>query len=322
MWEKIYEKGVDAIKRRDYIKAVEHLAEAKTGFLITGNKEGENLAKRDLGRTYLYLNRYTDAKDIFVDIVNNTDDSEVKSYAMSRLGIISAEIGDYQAALDIYASLPDTVSNLINTAMLHYHIAFFDGKQYELDAAERILLELKSRITLSSEQKGRVFNILGMILQLRKDYGASKRYYEESIRLTEDNEIKARRINDLAGLYVETGKLLKAEDLLDEASLLISEKDALALAYNYKWRGMIAIEENDFEKAAGFYKKTANIVKEKGIFRQIAEILHALADKMRGDFHESSQIMAEAILYRRKSEEVMLTHEKIHDLLDSVFDVD
>lgn len=66
--------------------------------------------------------------------------------------------------------------------------------------------------------------------------------------------------NILAGIYLSTGEIAKANDIYEETlTIAIAGKDSIGMASSFEYKGVIKFFENDFMRAIEYYKKSLAI---------------------------------------------------------------
>jgi tetratricopeptide (TPR) repeat protein len=128
--------------------------------------------------------------------------------------------------------------------------------------------------------KSNIYAILGNIYFTTKDYQDSLENYKKALKLAEEIGYERRIMtvkNDMANVYIETGEVDKARDLLLSLKKKAQKENEFAMPQILLRLARVEFIENNLEKAKEYIEESINLSKQKGWKRDIAEGREALA---------------------------------------------
>lgn len=329
-----YGKGKKCFDEENWYKAIQYFAQAMVKAQFEKNIEQIELAQRDLARTYFRIPSYDDAYGHFEELLHNTNSENLKNYSITMMATIKTirakDVSEYREALEILEGLPHKENNLINKVFLLCYIAKYGNDLKAICDAEKTLEEL-NQLDLSPGRKCKLLQSKGMIYLIRKEFDFALQCFKSAVRQALNDTDKARFLNNIAETYLEIDDLDSAEKTLGEINhYLPNITDKTEKATYLKLYGILLRKRKKGEDAAGYLLEAANIFKEHGILRELAEIKAILADQSfsREGIHKSVgfyrgvELFSEHLFYEKEAEEVEIKDAKIACMCDTALGVD
>lgn len=216
----------------------------------------------------------------------------VKASSYRRLGFLTFERGDLDAATEYYTQARDSyriIDDRVGEADCHKGLGSVVLVQGNYDRAVKYLeqsLATYREVGASRNKRVLVLNNLGLIATRRGDLDRAEDYLERSIDIGRDTE----RHWSLAQAYSNRGMVARLRGDLDHAEdcyrrhLTISRDAGIAVltASGLLGRGWVALDRDNFDQAAGYIQRGLDIGRETESLRTKAlgcRLLGTLARK-------------------------------------------
>jgi len=252
--------------------AVGNYEKAITQYQYVVEEDVENqLAQFELGKLLLKVNRFDDAKPVFINLSNlNTTNPEFQFYlgeVNRHLDATDASLKQYKKAIDLDSTHLRSLFQLAK----HYTIKqerdnalkyILQGLDYyENDVS---LINLHALVLFNDSQFEKAIPLFERLLELGedKDYvyeklGISYRRNWEFKKAKEAYAILLKRDDTNSQTYFELASVYQKENKLDSAKIFIEKAMAVQkpiFANGYSQLAYIAREQKDFKKAFKFFK--------------------------------------------------------------------
>jgi len=244
--------------------------------------------------TNLKMGRMPEAVKSFQELINRTKDKLVRINALSQLGDLYQEMGEYQKAVDIYDSLLKDYQDSLYSDYAQYQLALTLLKMRNTDAAIIALQSLK----INFPQSKFISNLgyyLGLAYFNKGDYQASQEQLQGFVdSISKDNELRPQAMQLLGLVYRELKKFKESANIFEritkeysankevagsaEYDLAVSffylgnEKEGLKrlkiLSYNYPHT---KVAEDSLYYTADYYLKTKEYETARRYFQKIVE---------------------------------------------------
>jgi tetratricopeptide (TPR) repeat protein len=170
-------------------------------------------------------------------------------------------------------------------AQMYCSLSFIKLQKQEFNQARKYA---KRALSITKNMKGfkvekvksNIYAILGNIYFTTKDYQDSLENYKKALKLAEKIGYERRIMtvkNDMANVYIETGEVDKARDLLLSLKKKAQKENEFAMPQILLRLARVEFIENNLEKAKEYIEESINLSKQKGWKRDIAEGREALA---------------------------------------------
>ena len=171
----------------------------------------------------------------------------------------------------------------------------------------------------------RVYHNIGMVYYDLKQWDKATEAFEQCLSLIKEASImyqlQGLTFLNLSKVYIQTGKLPKAEKLLDKSMKLFQQlEDELSIAEAHVVYSFIAIEKGDFETAKELLVKSLSINEKHNFMEGIAEtyLAHGILCKRLNNiddalkyFQKSANIFKDLKLYG-KTEKALQELEQVY----------
>jgi len=221
-------------KQAKYKEALEAYEELSTR-LSWQEEFSDLLAKVYFGIawTNLKLGRMQEAVKGFQELINRSSDKFAKINALSQLGDVYQEMGEYQKAADIYDKLLKDYEDSFYSDYVQYQLALTLLKMRNIDAAIIAMRSLKSNYPQS-----RFISNLGYYLGLayfnKGDYMASLEQLQNFIdSISRDNELRPQAMQLLGLAYRELKNYKESANIFERITKEYSENKEVAASAEY-----------------------------------------------------------------------------------------
>lgn len=251
------QRGVLAVEAQKYDKALVEFQIALQLNTSVDNQKGIAINLLNLGRLYLLMERFDDAKTTFDKIVNiglGLNDKFILSESYASLGRYYYMTGNNK----------DAVDNMERAAAI-------DRKQGYHTIGNRL-------------------NIMGMAYKADNKHGEAENIFNDALQLNKGYDMEADIADSLRGLgdiWIEKGDYKKAGDFYENA-LAIDKKLGLSakISIDLSNLGTLSLRGNDTKKALGFFLRAYAVDSSRGndkrtlkLLDKIIAIYTALGDK-------------------------------------------
>ena len=319
-----YLKGKEYLEKERYNVAIEYLGIAAWLEEKEGNVEEAAIAKRDLARAHLMLNDLDAAYERFSDLILVTNNRSIIEFSIAMISVIYAKQGFYEKSLRMVSQLPETPRNLINKAILYFELHIHDNIPGALNKAEEIILKVDlNSPDMMSNRLLTIYNTYALIYHQKGEYEKAEAFFNKALELSTSKVFSGKIYNGMGELFLDSGNLEMAEKNLYKARNYLEGQDIVSEAWNAKYLGRLEREKKNFDAARLYLLKAAQIMKDKGLYKELAEICVLLSDSYLGvDQTLCAEYLAESIIFERKSKEVTIIDEKIYRIIDAFFNDD
>lgn len=204
-----------------------------------------------LATVYRYNRSYSDAKNVLLNGISNA-----KTFEM-----------DLHLA-DIYRNL-----SFIELQQKNY----IKARSY----AKKALSIVKYIKGFKADRaKANIYAVLGNIYFTTKEYGDALENYKKALETAKKIDYEERVVTlqgDIANVYIETGKLEKAEDILLSTKQKAQEVHEKAVPQIYLRLARIEYEKENLGESKELIERAIDISEKKGWKRDLAESREALA---------------------------------------------
>lgn len=227
-------KANSLYKQGKYKEALEAYEELSTR-LSWQEEFNDLLAKVYFGIawTNLKMGRMQEAIKGFQELINRTSDKLVKINALSQLGDVYQEMGEYQKAVDIYDNLLKDYQDSLNSDYAQYQLALTLLKMRNTEAAIIALQSLK----LNFPQSRFIPNLgyyLGLAYFNKGDYPESQEQLQGFIDgISRDNELRPQAMQLLGLVYRELKKFKESANIFERITKEYSENKEVAGSAEY-----------------------------------------------------------------------------------------
>ena len=317
-----YDEGLKLFNQGDYMEALEKFTRAQMA------KDNIEKATREIARCYFREERFLTAYKCFLEMVEADIMAE---YALSMIASIKAYEGEYEEAIRTLKKMPVTINNTINLATFYYLQYFHDRCELSLFESKKILDKLEPT-KLDKVFIWRVFLCQAMLHQAMGEYGTAERQYQLALDQSLDKHSRASILDELGSLYLELQDYEKAEQVLNEAELIVSGTNSVEDGLNKKWLGILHINLENAPEAKGYLDAASKILKDRRIFKELAAVNFYLSklhqstlnvgrnlEKQRA-LSKALTYYAEGVISERLAEEVKGDNEKITKFVTDVID--
>ncbi|AZR72493.1 hypothetical protein BBF96_03310 [Anoxybacter fermentans] len=323
-----YEEAKSHFDSENYEKAIELFSAMQVECEMRGDKEGAEIARRELGRSYFRLEKYGEAEEHFSQLFKNTRNDKIKDYCLTMIATIKATKDDYTNALKILDKITPTPINLINKVFILYYLKKYDGIDEAAHRALTIIDQLKE-FDLSNDLLSKFKQAAGLIYSIMGKRDKGLIYLKESLKYTNNNVEKSRIYNDIAEIYIEMDNFEEAEKaLLNAKKLMKSSSNKFTKATNLKLFGILNKKRKNFEIASKYLSEALVLMQEYDAVKHLAEIKFYLADvkfskiktnKMY-EIYQGAEIYAEGVSNEKRLEGVNIKNAQIVDSIDGSTD--
>jgi len=172
----------------------------------------------------------------------------------------------------------------------------------------RLLLEsiLKNIQEISKPVLGKILLRAGGLSRLQGDTEIAKKFYEESLELSREQDNKQRIIeclNDLGIIENNQGNYEQAKKFCEE-SLALRRKlgDKIGISRSLNNFGLVEFNQGNYEQAQKFFKESISIKRELGDKRGISNTLSNMGNIAlnQGDYEGAQKFLEEGLSIRRE----------------------
>jgi serine phosphatase RsbU (regulator of sigma subunit) len=285
----IYTALGTTFKNQDKLDTAEYCQkQALAIFKETNNKKGISRALNNLGIVEKQKANYAKALEYYFQALEplskEKDKSDIARVYMN-IGIVYKHLKNYDKAIEyqqmnseIYADLHDT----LKLAKSLSNIGIIYKEQNKLSEAKEVLLKaLKYIVKKNGEKqsKGQIYETLGSIYFLEKDFHMAQDCYDKSLEISKEmgnTEMTAQVLSNQSKVFIELGNYKKAKEKIDEAYAEVKKINHFkSLLDIYKTYASYYTVTNDYKQALIYQEKLQHLndsVFTYGLTMQISEM--------------------------------------------------
>jgi tetratricopeptide (TPR) repeat protein len=202
--------------------------------------------------------------------------------------------GDYKKAIEAgklaVEKYPKDSEAYFCLGLAYYNVGEFKLALENLKKAESL--------TNNKENLMYIYNIIGQIFHSTGYLDYTLLYYIMSLSLAKDlnnTDLQAATLNNIAGIYMDTGELDKALSYLEEILKLEINEKAKAPTYNNI--AMIYSKKGDYQKAVKYFQKAIEIDEKYGNYHDVSIHKLNLGDTYRQmkDYEKAEKYLFEGL---------------------------
>lgn len=306
--------GIELFDQGSYIEAIEVFSR------IAGH---ENMfARQYLARSYYRLDLYESAFKHFSYLAEHAEGA-TRDYGASMVAAIEIMWGNYGKAIRGLKRLPENPTNLINLAIVYWNKYTVEKDEQSIWEAFRLLKKIYGN-SVSTFNLHKAYRLQALLYQAQKEFRMAESYYQKALEISDSPIDSGALLNDYASLHIEEGDFDKAKRSLDQAYEMVKGVSELEEAFNNKWYGILAILQDEQQKAKEYLEKAVQVIRDKGLLQELAGIFYTLADLTKDEnFFKAAEYFSNGLSFERLSEEVKERNEKIIQFyFDSFFNGD
>lgn len=299
---KIKESADDSLKIRGFLdlaryywqddsaKTKENIQKALDLSKATGNEYLRSLTLsyygwyfEETGQPELALKYYFQALETAQMIKND----KMISKHLNNLGVFFKNIGNLEKALEFYEKSyqikirsrdkSEVIGPLINLATILAAQHNIDESNLQLKEAESLACKFNKK-----EQLGFIYANLAANEHFRLNYDEAIRYFNDALKLMDTLKIENIKFDiliNLAQIYLETGKIQNAKNILDTLAGKFENSTAKKTLGNYyNTYSMIFSRTGEYAKSLDYLLKTREIYSQTGNFFDNLNLYKNLAD--------------------------------------------
>ncbi len=263
--DELYNNAWTAHNKKEYDTAIRYYSLVKQV-----DPERENVYE-NLALCYAYKKDYQKAQELLAQAKEKFPDNQsIQKLSSDIKADTDAEIvdnaynafntGDYQKAIELYSSVPETVDTLLGIA----------GAYQGLKQDENALIYYKKAFEKSPQNSDIAYSI-GAIYANTQNYKEARNYFDKALKLNSDNKLAKEGLEDMNEVLsqnevVEAVKFIEQKNY-EEALTFLNN----AISYNpknpdaYYYKGSVYDAQSKSELAIENYKKSLEFNKDQDV---------------------------------------------------------
>jgi len=262
----------------DYPKALEYCSNAILIYEEIGNKEGVAGNLSSIGLVYRILSDYPKALEYYskaLHIDEEFGNNGGIASNLGKIGVVYRKLSDYHKAIEYYSKSLHILEEIGNKNGIAINLGNIGNVYENLGDYPKALEYISKALHINEDignKRGIAINLgnIGSVYFSLSDYTKALEYYSKALHINEETGNKdgvATNLGNIGIVYATKESTYydakKAEEYLRKLLLLAQEIGAKNLIKSaYETLHTLRLNEEQFEEALEFYKKSVEIEKE------------------------------------------------------------